>query len=351
VGGHPPPFACSLGPRDAQVAIVGDYWGEQDEMARRPFMGTSGQELTRLLGEAGFHRKDLFLTNVFALRPPNGNIEALCANKSTVGKDYCYAPLKTGAYIKQEFLPEVARLREELDAVRPNLVVALGNVACWALLGSAKISSIRGTITETYKGFLERPLKTLPTFHPSSIMANWSQRPIVLVDLMKAKREAGFAEIRRPRREVLVEPTLLDIYGWFERPAEIYAVDIETKSRQIEMIGFARSRGDALVVPFVDQTKPGQSYWPSLYEELLARQAAYAALASPVPKLFQNGLYDLQYLAREGCYPRNCLHDTMLLHHSLYPELQKGLGFLGSVYSNEQSWKLLRHDESNKKDD
>ena len=42
----------------------------------------------------------------------------------------------------------------------------------------------------------------------------------------------------------------------------------------------------------------------------------------------------------------------MLLHHSLFPELQKGLGFLGSIYTNEASWKLMRgQDDSNKKDE
>jgi hypothetical protein len=42
-----------------------------------------------------------------------------------------------------------------------------------------------------------------------------------------------------------------------------------------------------------------------------------------------------------GFQINNMLHDTMLLHHSLFPEMLKGLGFLGSVYTNEQSWKLM----------
>jgi len=36
----------------------------------------------------------------------------------------------------------------------------------------------------------------------------------------------------------------------------------------------------------------------------------------------------------------------MLLHHALYPELPKGLGFLGSIYTNEASWKLMRRERS-----
>jgi hypothetical protein len=64
---------------------------------------------------------------------------------------------------------------------------------------------------------------------------------------------------------------------------------------------------------------------------------------SPIPKTFQNGLYDLQYIwSCWKCPTKNFEHDTMLLHHSLQPELPKSLGFMGSVYTDEISWKLLR---------
>ena len=345
------PFEHSSGPRSAKLALVGEAWGEQEELVQSPFVGASGQELTRLLAEAGIPRAEVFLTNVFALRPPNNNVEMLCGKKAEVGPGYAYPPLKQGMYFRQEFLPELARLREELDAVRPNLVVALGNTACWALLATTKIGLIRGAITETHRGFLAQPLKVLPTYHPTNVLRNWPLRVVVLADLLKAAREQHFPEVRRPHRELTVQPTLADISEWFQRPTTAYACDIETKRGQIEMIGFARSRSDALVVPFVEIGRPSNSYWGSLEDELTARRLCYSALTGPIPKIWQNGLYDLQYLAREGCYPRNCTEDTMLLHHSMYPELQKGLGFLGSIYSNEAAWKLMRHEVANKKDE
>ena len=66
-------------------------------------------------------------------------------------------------------------------------------------------------------------------------------------------------------------------------------------------------------------------------------------LEGPQIKVFQNGLYDLQYITRMGIIPHNCAEDTMLLHHSLMPEMQKGLGFLGSIYTDESSWKIMRN--------
>ena len=60
-------------------------------------------------------------------------------------------------------------------------------------------------------------------------------------------------------------------------------------------------------------------------------------------KLFQNGLYDIAFLWRAyGIKVMNASEDTMLLHHALQPEALKGLGFLGSVYTDEGAWKQMR---------
>lgn len=66
-------------------------------------------------------------------------------------------------------------------------------------------------------------------------------------------------------------------------------------------------------------------------------------LETEIPKLAQNGLYDVQYCIRNGWPVRNFTHDTMLRHHSLYPEMEKGLGFMGTIYTDEQPWKMLRN--------
>jgi hypothetical protein len=47
-----------------------------------------------------------------------------------------------------------------------------------------------------------------------------------------------------------------------------------------------------------------------------------------------------------GIAPNKCLHDTMLAFHALFPELPKGLGFLGSIFTNDIAWKQLRSAKS-----
>jgi hypothetical protein len=162
---------------------------------------------------------------------------------------------------------------------------------------------------------------------------------------MKAIREAQFAHIVRPQRTVLINPTQTEVLEWTRKtllhPPPLMACDIETIWGQIRCIGFASSRSEAMVVPFVDTAHSSGSYWPTMGAELSAWDAVRSLLSASIPKLFQNGLYDLQYILKMGFKLANIQHDTMLLHHSLFPELLKGLGFLGSIYTSEQSWKLM----------
>lgn len=339
------PFARAIGSRTAKIALVGEALGEQEDMTGAPFSGSSGQELNRMLAEVGLARRDCFLTNVFSFRPQRNNMDVLCVRRAEVGQGYPMPLYSQGKYIHPQFLPELDRLYTELESVRPNLIIALGNTACWALLYRSAISSVRGSITAAVR---PAGAKVLPTYHPAAVMRNWSLRPIVLVDLLKAAREQDFPEIRRPERELLVAPTYSEAQDWVSRevlahPGRTLACDIETSRGQITMVGFASSSKSALVIPFVNPVEPSYSYWDTPARELEAWQIVRLLLEDPRwPKLFQNGVYDLQYLLKMGFHPRNCLHDTMLLHHSLFPELQKGLGFLGSIYTNEQNWKLMR---------
>ena len=65
-----------------------------------------------------------------------------------------------------------------------------------------------------------------------------------------------------------------------------------------------------------------------------------------IRKLFQNGAYDITFLWRSyGIKTMGAAEDTMLLSHALQPESLKSLGYLGSIYSDEGSWKHMRKKE------
>lgn len=326
-----------------KIAIVGEAWGEHEAEVRRPFVGPAGQELNRMLADAGILREEVFLTNVFNLHPERNDLRTLCGGKrdgDTMGE---LPPLLPAKYLKRRYAPEIERLFRELRAARPNVVVAMGNTACWALLQTEAISKIRGAarLSPVVPG-----LKVLPTYHPSAVLRQYDLRHVTVLDLIKAKREGEFSELRRIPREIWLEPGLEDIRRfkreWIDGAACL-AFDIETSHGEITCIGFAPSTGRALVVPFVDLRKPGCNYWPSLEDELEAWNQVQAILDGPEAKLGQNTLYDIQWLWKlYGIRVWNYSEDTMLLHHALQPESPKGLGFLGSVYTNEVAWKADR---------
>ena len=349
------PCIKAVGPKDAKIVLVGEAPGEQEERVGIPFIGWSGQELNRLLLQAGLNRADLYLTNVLFSRPPDNKLEVFCVKKEQLPAGYSLSALSPGKYLHPDLLPELERLWGELRDVRPNLIIAAGATATWAILALNGITRLRGTLHQSRLG------KVLPIFHPAVLARDWTVRPIIVADLCKAFIEQDFPEIRRPERHVLIDPTIEEVEEYCASllSAKLIACDIETRSGSIACLGFADSPVRAVVIPFFDARKlnsdpelglfPG-SYW-TRQGEIRARRAINRVLSSDVPKLFQNGLYDVQYLLREGFRIRAVQEDTMIQHHALYPEMPKSLSFLGSIYANESAWKLLSHRGDGDKDD
>ena len=365
------PFGAWTGPRNPRVVFVAEAWGQDEaKLGGQPLCGASGKEFWLMLGEAWpqispeehtrvskLHRYELAwvkhrtqwmteasiaYTNVFNLRPDGNDLLRLCGDKNQAIAGY--PALAKGQYLRAEFQPELDRLYAELTEARPNLVVALGNTACWALLRTTGISALRGTTAEAEIPTGAR-LKILPTYHPAGVLRQWNWRPILVADLIKALGESQFPELRRPSRQILVNPDIDELKQWTEitlAKCDLLACDIETQGGLISCVGFARDRTSAAIIPFLDKDQPEWSYWPTVELERQAWNLVQKLLGSGIPLVFQNGVYDLQYLMRMGLRPANVLHDTMLLHHSLFPEMQKSLGFLGSIYTCEPAWKLMR---------
>lgn len=333
------------------IVLLGEAWGEYEERERMAFIGYTGQELNRMLSRAKINRADCHATNVFNLRPSRNDISTLCGPKNEALPGY--PALVKGQYVHRRFFKELQRLRMELGHHAPNIVIALGNTACWAMLGKTAITKIRGVVqmsTHTLPG-----IKVLPTFHPAAVTRQYNLGPVTIADLIKAKRESEFPEIRRPKRTIWIEPTLEDLYEFdklYLSSAERLSVDIETAGQVITCIGFAPTPDMAIVIPGIGFQRAGRAYWPSVGIERKVLHFIKEVLKRPVPKVFQNGLYDIAFLWRVwGIKVYNAEDDTMLLHHALQPESLKSLGFLGSVYTNEGAWKQMREAKTIKRED
>lgn len=320
------------------IFICGEAWGKDEELVEKPFVGASGRLLNGLLSQAGIAREECYITNVFNLRPASNDVKNLCGPKAEAIPGF--PALVKGKYVRKEFESELHRLFTEVEREKPNLILALGASAAWAFLKTSGIKAIRGAPAEAWNGY-----KVLPSYHPAYVLRDFSMRPVLYADICKAKRETEFPEIRRPMRAVWIEPSVQDLWEFADRfidPAESLSIDIETKGDIITCIGFAPRRDVALVVPFFDPTKPGKNYWSSHLEEFQAWAFVKEMCQLRKRVVFQNGLYDMHFLWRAmGISVPHATDDTMLLHHAMQPEMNKGLGFLATIYTDEASWKMM----------
>jgi len=333
-----------------KIMIVGEAAGQQEEASGKPFAGASGHELNSWLSAAGILREDCYVTNVFKFRPTNNDLKTISyatkaeANKA-VGGTYPLAPCGSKEYIFLDIaLSAIEEIRREIAEYQPNVILALGNVALWALTGSSGISKERGTV-QICK--LDGRTKVVPTYHPAAVLRQFNLRSIGIADTIKCGLESSSPSIQRKQRLILVDPSLAEIEEFFKThiyTASRVSVDIETKNGQITCVGVGVSPQLSIVIPFWDKRKNDWNYWPDAASERAAWGFIRDLLANPnIQIVGQNFLYDIQYLYRVmGFKILGEIHDTMLMHHSMYPELEKGLGFLGSIYCNEMSWKHLR---------
>ena len=180
-----------------------------------------------------------------------------------------------------------------------------------------------------------------------TLMRDYSSIAILSADLMKAAREMQYPEVRRPKREVWVPETSEDldlVCSELEQQSKL-SLDIETipAYKQITCVGFGIGATKAFVIPFTDTRKPDGNYWDWANELKAWAIIKKICKNGNIKKVLQNGVYDIQWLWRICNIPVfGFNNDTMILHHCLYPELQKSLGFMGSLYTNEGSWKLMR---------
>ena len=309
------------GPRTAKIAIVGEAGGAYENIQLKPFVGPAGSVLEQCLHAAGLIRSECYITNVVKWQPKGNNIE----------------PYFNGAKgtFTQLGMESVLQLREELDETECNVLVACGATAFAALTGLSKILKYRGYFFPSIG--LARPRKVLPTIHPAaSLRGMYLYRHIISADLKKARMHSDSPELKRPERTLVYQfggvGEVLEWLEYYEKQERI-CLDIEVMNYEMSCIGFSSDPGIALSIPLDDR-------WTEL-EELQIWRGIQRVLSSPSIKVGQNLIFDLQFLLqRYGFIVQGHIEDTMVAHSCMYPDMRKGLDFLGSMYcGTQQYWK------------
>jgi uracil-DNA glycosylase family 4 len=141
-----------IGNIDARLMFVGEAPGADEDELGEPFVGRAGELLTKIIQATGLSRGEVYIANILKCRP------------DTPGQNF-----GNRKPTPEEMATCIPYLHEQIDLIRPKVLVALGGVAIEALLGKGLgITKLRGQ-WQNYRG---TPL--MPTYHPAYLLRNQS---------------------------------------------------------------------------------------------------------------------------------------------------------------------------------
>jgi DNA polymerase len=169
-----------VGNIDAQLMFVGEAPGADEDEQGEPFVGKAGQLLTKIIQATGLQRADVYIGNILKCRPDTPGQSA--GNRKPTA---------------DEMATCIPYLHEQIDLIRPKVLVALGATAVEGLLGKTiGITKLRGT-WKTYRGI---PL--MPTYHPAYLLRNqaMSEKRKVWEDMLAVMEKLDMSISEKQRR-------------------------------------------------------------------------------------------------------------------------------------------------------
>lgn len=146
------------GAADARIMFIGEAPGRDEDIQGKPFVGRSGQLLTKMLHSIALAREDVFITNVIAWRPPGNR-----------------TPTPHETAVCRPFIDR------QIELVNPDVIVFLGGVAAKEMLATATgIMRLRGKWTTFKTG--EKDYAVLPTLHPAYLLRQPGQKRLAWHD-------------------------------------------------------------------------------------------------------------------------------------------------------------------------
>ncbi len=151
------------GDPSAAVMFIGEGPGREEDLKGEPFVGRSGQLLTKMLAAIDLRREDVYITNIVKCRPPDNRNpeedEVRCCEKY---------------------------LSAQIDAIRPRIICALGRIAAQWLLGTKDSLTEMRRAENSYQG-----TPVLVTYHPAALLRNPSLKRDAWDDFKKLRALIG----------------------------------------------------------------------------------------------------------------------------------------------------------------
>ncbi len=354
------------GPLDAEILLLGEGPGDEEDRIGRPFQGRAGQKLNQILAYAGLDRKNIRVSNAVRCRPTKYKVDAKPWQKAWDNRPPTFEEITT---CRRWLIEEITQM--------PNLkvIVALGNSPLASVLnkptsgaGAKKgqnITSMRGSIIPVD----EFNCHMMPTYHPAYILRNPSLERHVLRDF---KQVVDFLSGKR----TAVTPVH---YHYFDTPEEAqklfralkksgeFSFDSETTSKErfygekILSLTFSCSPYTAAYLPIWEGTSTEDSislvnsselknYWVERYgqdvwEEVLTGLRDVFG-DDTIKKVAHNAKFDMKFLRASlntdgkplDIRVNNMYFDTLIAHFVIDENSLHGLKELAEEYTDLGSY-------------
>lgn len=337
-----PNYVAGYGSHQANLVIVGEAPGSRENATGLPFQGPSGEILSDCLFKAGFNRHEAYITNVVKYQPPFNDFEKL-------------------HLINVDVAQSIEELwNNEINRIKPNCILAIGNEALKAICGLDGILNYRGSILRARDGIT----KVVPTIHPAALFnrasnhdedeearentggLDWTYLKLIESDIARAVEESKTKEFDLPRRDLVIAHNSLDVYRFFRHYEKLdkAAMDIESINCIPVCIGFAFNRHHAISIPLLRHigkhviTDMGEMEIEEVWREV-ARQLSRLKLVG------HNLKYDEYKLTLAGFGDKRFktmqVHsDTLIKTRVIFPELpSKKLNTVSSLWTREPFYK------------
>ncbi len=227
-------------------------------------------------------------------------------------------------------------LIEEINDLKPNLLIPLGEWSFNFLTNLTSIRKFRGSILPPAGSFAvnQENLKVLPILGPYPYLnQEYRLRVITRIDFTKIRKYLNKDPIPDKVYNIWVARNSAALRAFFDRAYSqaikeggFLVFDIETYFQIPICISFCFDGFESVCVPLLDPSI-------DLDNRALMMDQIDKVLRSPIPKVNQNIKYDWKILERWGFQVCNVVGDTMLAFSTLYCEFPKNLGFLTSIYT------------------
>ncbi len=158
------------GPANAEIMLIGEGPGFNEDQQGRPFVGAAGNFLNELLAQAGLKRTDVWITNVVKCRPPSNR-----------------DPLPDELASCNQYL------ERQIAAIEPKIIITLGRFSMGKYLPGVKITQVHGQMKRIGNRFV------IAMFHPAAALHQAALKPAILADFAKLPKllEVARAELNK----------------------------------------------------------------------------------------------------------------------------------------------------------